>query len=219
MIMTDFYTAATERENRIIQDTRQQLENYRVEVKHSDGVYRHLECYNPERRWDCGFQVHTAPYTVTITGDWSYAYALRHMPDMLTEFLNTDEPQLGYWAEKVRNRAELKTVEYEFMLRYLFDWLEEQADEIMDAKTLERCKRELEKWIDTDEFFTVEYLNGWSFSYREKDTGCLVTGEPFYAFDYEDAEWDIWTAEWIRVCEMLRWTACKVTEIEATHGR
>lgn len=212
--MTDFYTACHERENQIIQRIRKQLEDYQIEVKHHDGVYRHLECYNPEEGWNRSFHVYTAPYIVTILGDWCNAYTLKREPDMLTEFLNRSEPNVGYWAEKVQNRTELKTTDYKFVLRRLYDWLDEWADGYMNAETLDECKRELEQWIDVDDPDLVRHLNDWEFCYRDKE-GYIVEAEPFRTFDYEDADWDVWTDEWIRVCELLRWTACKVTAMEA----
>jgi hypothetical protein len=213
--MTDFYTAFHERTNLIIQDTRKQLENYKIEVKYRDGVYRHLECRNPANEWECSFEIHTAPYVVTILGDWCKAYTLKREQDMLTEFLNTDEPNIGYWAERVQNRTSLEATEYEFVKLCLFDWLDEWTEDYMNAETLNECKRELEKWIDIDDPDIVRHLRDWEFCYRDKE-GYIVETEPFRTFDYEDAFWDVWTEEWIRVCELLRWTACKVAAMEAT---
>lgn len=214
--MTDFYTAVRDRENEIIQRIRKQLEDYQIEVKHHDGVYRHLECYDPERGWDRSFHVYTAPWTVTILGDWCCAYTLKREPDMLTEFLNRSKPNVRYWAEKVQNRTNLKTTEYEFVLQYLFDWLDEWTDEDMDAETLDRCKYELGEWVDIEDPLLIEHLGNWLFMYQDAETGHLVKAEPFHSFEWEDAAWDVWTEEWIRVCELLRWTACKVKGMEAT---
>lgn len=217
--MTDFYTACKERENQIIQETRQQLEDYQVEVKHRDGVYRHLECRNPAKGWECSFEIHTAPYVVTILGDWCKAYTLKAERDMLTEFLNDDEPNINYWAEKVQNRTRLETTEYKFVKLRLFDYLDAWAEDYIDTETLGACKYDLEQWIDTDDPLLIENLKNWRFCFHDKETGQLRKLEPFYAFGFEDAFWDVWTEEWIRVCELLRWTACKVTEMEATRGR
>lgn len=215
--MTDYYTATRNRENGIIQETRKQLENYQIEVKNRDGVYRHLVCYDPRKGRECSFEVHSSPWTVTILGDWCKAYTLKcEQPDMFTGFLNDDEPNVNYWAEKVKNRTNLETTEYEFVLRRLFDYLDDRAEDDMDAKTLDRCKYELAEWIDIDDPFIIEHLSNWKFCYTDVATGHLVNSEPFYSFTFEDAFWDVWTEEWIRVCELLRWTACKVTEMEAT---
>ena len=214
--MTNFYTACKERENRIIQRIRKQLEDYQIEVKHHDGVYRHLECRNPAKGLECSFEVHSAPGIVTILGDWCKAYTLKREQDMLTEFLNTDEPNINYWAEKVQNRTRLETTEYEFVLRRLFDYLDEWADEDMDTKTLDRCKYELGEWVDIEDPLLIEHLGNWRFMYQDAETGYLVKAEPFYSFGFEDAFWDVWTEEWIRVCELLRWTACKVAAMEST---
>lgn len=213
--MTDFYTAARDRENEIIHGVRQKLARYMIDVKHRDGVYRHLECYNPLKGRECSFQVYTAPWMVTIQGDWCKAYTLKQEPDMLTNFLNTKEPNVWYWAEKVQNSANLETTEYEFVLRCLFDYLDEWADEDMDTKTLDRCKYELGEWVDIEDPLLIEHLGNWRFMYQDAETGHLVKAEPFYSFGFEDAFWDVWTEEWIRVCELLRWTACKVTAMEA----
>lgn len=213
--MTDFYTACHERENRIIQDTRQKLARYMIDVKHRDGGYRHLECYNPLKGWECSFHVYTAPGIVTIMGDWCKAYTLMRQQDMLTEFLNTKEPNVWYWAEKVQNPANLKTVEFEFALRYLFDYLDNTEDDGMDKKTLDRCKNEIAQCLDIDNSNSgiIYQLNNWSFFYQHRDSGQLIETEPFGWLD--EIDWDIWTEEWIRVCELLRWTACKVTVMEA----
>lgn len=216
--MTDFYTACRERENEIIQDTRKQLENYQIEVKHRDGVYRHLECYDPERGGDCSFHVYTAPWIVTILGDWCEAYTLKREQDMFTEFLNTDEPNVGYWAEKVQNRINLETTKYEFVKLCVFDYLDNWAEDEFGAGVIDRCKYELEQLIDIYDPQLIDHLVGWRFCFQEAETGQLIKLAPFDAFCFEDATWDVWTEEWIRVCELLRWTACKVTEMEATHG-
>ena len=213
--MTDFYTAVRDRENEIIQRIRKQLEDYQIEVKHHDGVYRHLECYDPERGWDRSFHVYTAPWTVTILGDWCCAYTLKREPDMLTEFLNRSKPNVGYWAEKVQNQTRLKTVDYEFVKLCVFNYLDNWADGAIDAVTLDSCKYELAEWIDIDDPLLVEHLRDWEFCYQDEN-GNLVDAEPFCSLEYEDADWDVWTEEWIRVCELLRWTACKVTAMEAT---
>lgn len=214
--MTDYYTAARNRENEIIQETRKQLEDYQVEVKHRDGVYRHLECRNPAKGWERSFQVYTAPGIVTIMGDWCKAYTLTRQHDMLTEFLNTDEPNVGYWAEKVQNRAKLETTKYEFVKLCLFDFLDTWAEDEIDVETLDRCKYDLEQWIDVDDSLLIDHLRDWRFYHQDAQTGQFKKLEPFYSLEFEDADWDVWTDEWIRVCELLRWTACKVTAMEAT---
>lgn len=213
--MTDFYTACQNRENEIIQKVRKQLGDYRIETPHQDRVYRHLVCFNPEKGQECSFEVYTAPHIVTIQGDWCKAYTLKAERDMLTEFLNDDEPNIRYWAEKIQNRTKLETTEYEFVLRCLFDYLDEWADEDMDTKTLDRCKYELGEWVDIEDPQLIEHLGNWRFMYQDAATGHLVKAEPFYSFTFEDACWDVWTEEWIRVCELLRWTACKVRGMES----
>lgn len=213
--MADFYTATRDRENEIIQETREQLEDYQIEVKHHDGVYRHLECYSPGRGWDRSFHVYTAPWTVTILGDWCSAYTLRRMPDMLTGFLNMSEPNVGYWAEKVQNRTRLKTTKYEFVRLCLFDYLDEWAGEDIDAATLDKCKRDLGGWlVNVEDPSLLEQLNDWEFCYWDEPTEQYIEVRPFEDFLHEDANWDVWTEEWIRVCELLRWTACEVREME-----
>lgn len=213
--MTDFQTAYWERQEQIIQDTRKQLEKYQIEVKHRDGLYRHIYCHDPEKGQACSFEIHTAPGTVTILGDWCSEYTLKRVPDMLTDFLNTDEPKVGYWAEKVQNRTNLETTESEFVMLCLFDWLDNFADIGMNAETLNRCKDEVAEWIDIEDTYVVYQLNNWRFFYRDRE-GSLVETMPFRAFEDVDADWDVWTEEWIRVCELLRWTACKITTMEAT---
>ena len=214
--MTDFYTAVRERENLIIQSVRERLEKFQIEVKHRDGVYRHLECRDPKKGLECSFHVYTAPHIVTILGDWCKAYILKAERDMLTEFLNDDEPNINYWAEKVQNSASLETTRYEFVMRCLFDWLDDWADEDIDEATLDSCKYDLEQWIDIDHPLLIDHLSNWKFSYRDTETGRLMKVQPFYSFTFEDAFWDVWTDEWIRVCELFRWTACKVAAMEAT---
>ncbi len=215
--MTDFYTAARNRENEIIQDTRKQLENYQIKVIHWDGLYRNLECYDPEKGAEGCFAVYFAPWIVTIIGDWFSAYTLRWMPDIFARFRGKDEPKIGYWSIDVLNRTSLETTEPEFMLRWLFDYLEEWSEESeedgMDEETLNRCKHELEQYVNLDDPYIIWRLNEWTFSYKSLD-GQYLEVAPFDTLN--EAEWDIWTEEWIRVCELLRWTACKVTAMEAT---
>lgn len=214
--MTDFYTAATERENQIIQKVRQQLASYQIDVKHRDGVYRHLECYNPERGWDRSFHVYTAPWIVMISGDWCNAYALKREQDMLTEFLNTDEPNIGYWAEKVQNRTKLETFSPSIILSQLEDYLDEWAvDNDITGESVKSSKNFLRRHLDVDDPMFFDQLRDWGFRFVDIH-GEPIWMNPLYGFDFEDAFWDVWTEEWIRVCELLRWTACKVTEMEAT---
>lgn len=216
--MTDFYTAFHERTNQIIQETRKQLENYQIEVKHRDGVYRHLVCFNPEKGQECSFEVYTAPHIVTIQGDWCKAYTLKAERDMLTEFLNDDEPNVNYWAEKVQNRTDLKTFSPSIILSQLEDYLDEWAvDNDIAKESVKSSKNFLRRHLDVDDPVFFDQLRDWGFRFVD------IYGEPLwmnplYGFDFENADWNVWTGEWIRVCELLRWTACKVTEMEATRG-
>ena len=123
-----FREQKSERENEIIQETRDQLAGYRVEMKHKDEVYRHLVCRNPSKGYERSFQVHTAPGIVTITGRWCHAYTLAWEYDMLP-VLNTSEPLFEFCAGLLQTDTKIITVAprvlYPGLDRYLDNWAKE----------------------------------------------------------------------------------------------
>lgn len=198
------------REKQLIQEVREQLADYQVEVEHRDGVYRYLVCSNPAKGYERSFQVYTAPGIVTITGRWCHAYTLKGDYDMLP-ILNTYEPLFKYCAEVLQTDTKIITVAprvlYLGLDKYLDNWAEECC---IDPGFMERCKRQLRTDFDYFDRNLVEKLKGWHLWYT--DTTILV---PFANLPYDiTPEWEAWTAEWIRVCELLRWTACKAREME-----
>lgn len=91
---------------------RQRLDQYTMDILHDDGLYRHLRCYwdtDPYGANNCSFQVYTAPYTITILGDWMGAYTLCQDEDML-DFCNITGTEYAYWAVKLQNTGAHNTV-------------------------------------------------------------------------------------------------------------
>lgn len=198
------------REKQLIQEVQEQLADYQIEVKHRDGVYRYLVCSNPAKGYERCFQVHTAPGMVTIKGRWCHAYTLVWEYDMLS-ILNTYEPLFKFCAGLLQTDTKIITVAprvlYLGLDTYLDNWAEECC---IDPGFIERCKRQLRTDFDYFDQNLIEKLKGWHLWYT--DTTILV---PFANLPYNIApEWEAWTDEWIRVCELLRWTACKVRGME-----
>ncbi len=84
-----------------------------MKIRHDHEPYRHLHCYWPNDPIGspyCFFDIITAPGSVTIYGDWMHTFTLRRYgdEDMLLGFCNTEELNIGYWAEKLDMNKQAK---------------------------------------------------------------------------------------------------------------
>lgn len=205
-----FNELVCERESRIIRETREQLKKYEIKVLHKDGLYRHLYCFDPDRGHDCSFHVYTARGIVTVLGDWCDAWTLERMPDMLTQFLNQSAPNPFYWAEKVRNPNKyfaIRENEYEITRA----WVHEGLKEYLKGEKLQEAiiKADWDIPYDDNSYYVIDALERCTFWYEN----CEYQLQD-YLPEIWDCAWEVYTEEWLRVCEMLRWTAVKTLEME-----
>jgi len=76
------------------------FKNHSVTVMHDSGLYRHLRCRVGES-FCMGFDVVTWPGYLSISGDMG-CFVFTRVNDMFTFFRgHEDEPNLGYWHEKL----------------------------------------------------------------------------------------------------------------------
>lgn len=214
--MTTFREMFEQREHKIQQETRERLENYEIKVLHRDGVYRHLYCYWPDDPYggfNYSFHVHTSPGIITILGDWCKAWTLKRETDMLRDFLNT-APNPRYWAEKIQNPNARESV-WESDYDCTKQWVHEYLAERYEGETLAKVLSEVDWSIPYDEPAIRVYDALEQFTFWDE---C----EEYAPFeDVEDYPWEVYTSEWLRVCEMLSWVAGKTVEYEknSNYGR
>lgn len=195
---------------------RKRLANYTLKILHDEGLYRHLYCYwadDPYGAGNCSFHVYTAPYTITIMGDWMDAYTLYRDEDML-DFCNITGTEYTYWAEKLQNRAardSIRTIDehlfWEEATNHLKTYTgyspDEQAAIIEQAQDAiifdEVYAHPITQLLDTDFELPTTAENG--------DWNGYETIHADDIFDYEGSFGEHYTHEWIRTCEALRWAA------------
>lgn len=195
---------------------RERLNKYTLECLHDDGLYRHLHCYwkdDPYGANNCSFHVYTAPYMITIMGDWMDAYTLCRDKDML-DFCNITRSEYMYWAGKLQNRAaraSIRAIDEHLFWKELADYLKictdyspgEQAAIIEQAHDAiifdEAYAHPITQLMDTDFELPTTAENG--------DWNGYKTIPASDIFDCECSFGEYYSHEWIRTCEALRWTA------------
>jgi hypothetical protein len=77
------------------------VRDHKLEIRHDDGLYRHLHC-RPAGRSEYWFDVVTWPGSLTVRGDITDAYTFTRLPDMF-EFFRSRSGRINadYWAEKL----------------------------------------------------------------------------------------------------------------------
>ena len=194
-----------------INHIRERLNKYTLDILHDDGLYRHLHCYwrdDPYGANNCSFHVYTAPYVITITGDWMSAYTLSRNEDML-DFCNITGSEYVYWAEKLQNRAARDSIRaidehlfWEELANYLKTYTDYSPDE--QAELIEIIfdpvyAHPITQLMDTQFELPATAKNGDLNLYRTIDAYDIFDGEMLFGEHYSH--------EWIRTCEALRWTA------------
>lgn len=77
--------------------------HHQMKIKLDQGSHRHLVFRNPKCSFDW-FEIVTWPGSLVITGDMG-TYVFSRTEDMFRFFRGHEEPNLGYWAEKVQAGA------------------------------------------------------------------------------------------------------------------
>jgi hypothetical protein len=77
------------------------VRNHKLEIRHDDGLYRHLRCQKPKNS-EYWFDVVTWPGSLTVRGDITDAYTFTREPDMFGFFRSrSGRINADYWAEKL----------------------------------------------------------------------------------------------------------------------
>lgn len=199
-----------------INHIRERLNKYTLSIHHDDGLYRHLHCYwedDPYGANNCSFHVYTAPYTITIRGDWMDAYTLNRDEDML-DFCNITGTEYTYWAEKIQNRVardSLRAIDehrfWEELANYLKTYTDYSPDE--QAELIEQAH----DTITFDEVYPHPITQLMDTRFELSTTAENGDWNGYFCFpgsdifDGETSFGEHYTHEWIRTCEALRWTA------------
>lgn len=211
------------RERRIRDAVRDVLADFKAISLHAVGSYRHVYCNNPRQEFpsEGSFHVYTAPGIVTINGDACDAYTLYAAQDPLIEIFNTPNPNPYWWAEKLVNCCPLGVASLvedddpEITRAWVQDQLEDWCDSTFDDSAAQQAA------LSTLLFYAnsmVPYGDEPEEVYSALlDLKYEHDGETYQPFDSEFLSrypWRVFTDEWLRVCEMLAWTARQVYEQE-----
>ncbi len=83
------------------------VNDHELTVLHDDGLYRHIRCRSPKNSF-YWFDLITWPGYLAFVGDGT-AFTFARLPDMFEFFRGSawdGQPNLSYWAEKVRSDRE-----------------------------------------------------------------------------------------------------------------
>jgi hypothetical protein len=73
--------------------------NHQMEIRHDDGLYRHVVFKRPDDSCMM-FSLTTTPGRLMYAGDMG-CFVFERLPDMFEFFRGDREPNLGYWHEKL----------------------------------------------------------------------------------------------------------------------
>lgn len=190
-----------------IQNIKDRLAKYQLEILHEDGLYRHLYCSWPDDPYghgNCSFHVITAPNTVTIYGDWMNAYTLHREPDMLRDFCSVNHVDYQYWAEKLdmaNKHNTIESVSEELFVQEVSEWLDESG---YDAETRIHYLQQIQDAIQFDPAYAHPMAQLLDIKFWETDYSDTNATD---IFDYEDTFGEHYTHEWVRTCLALQWAA------------
>lgn len=136
----------------------QHVENHKINIKHDDGVYRHIVMSDgsSNRR----YEITTFPQHLCYTGDMG-SFVFRRVEDMFTFFRGDINSEYainpGYWHEKVEAEdRDGGSVEYspqafrDVIMGYLSD-----ASEVLDAEQIQTIWQEIKcdvnPWLEDHE--------------------------------------------------------------------
>lgn len=166
-----------------------------MDVRHDDGLYRHLVFKNPQQGSRDWFEITTTPGTLTIRGDWGTFGPFARTDDMFEFFRDGTGPNPMYWAEKLPTEHRSLASEYhEQVAREVIDsiWDEhrdeytpEQADEIV---------AEIESAFNSD--YSEDFL-------REELDAIDLHGFSFR--DLWECDFTDYTVQFLWCCHAIKW--------------
>ena len=173
-----------------------------VEIRHNDGIYRHLYAHNPES-FCAWFEIITVPGLLIFNGDHG-CYAFSRTNDMF-EFFRNCHPNPEYWYEKIldgRDRVlkfsasevvkHLKDPFLDFYKENSSIWSEEEKDEYFE---------EFAEEILSKGFFEETYKD---LDYIELESG--------FVFDPTEIDPRIFTDQFLFACCAIPWAISKYDE-------
>jgi hypothetical protein len=177
--------------------------NHVMEIKHDDGLYRHLRFMQPDSSlyW---FELVTWPGKLAITGDLD-GYMFSRTEDMF-DFFRQSSWKGGinptYWEEKVVAGSD-------GLMTYDEDLLKQQvADDLKDAE--EHYPGVTEAWSEKVTGFFAEYFTSTEHDARNalNDFEYLPEGETGEPFRFQDTwEWQLKDYDWsfLWACHAIVW--------------
>ncbi|GGK62034.1 hypothetical protein Sme01_03970 [Sphaerisporangium melleum] len=160
-------------------------------IRHDDGLYRHLQFSNPDRRWAYWFQIITVPNALIFRGDGE-SFVFSRLEDMFAFFRGPiGHINPTYWAEKL-------TSDRDSVMKYSQDLFNQHvADDLKQAEA--DWPGVTAAWEKKVSGFFAEYNTEYEHDARAalNDFQYLpegATGEPFR---FQDAwEWQLKEYHW-----------------------
>lgn len=183
--------------------------NHTMEVRHNDGLYRHLRFRDPRRNHGAyWFDLITWPGNLVFRGDGE-AYAFARTTDMFEFFAHElygdgsvhINPQ--YWAEKLTSSDQSQKYDMDTFREELNKQAQYLIDDgtIIDKDQVERFRREVETLLEDEDYSTMDaairMLEEFSFFNEESHAYSYKHSSEAICFD------DSW--EWVRSCQVYEW--------------
>lgn len=183
-----------------------------LEIRHDDGLYRHLRCQRPKNS-EYWFDIVTWPGSLTVRGDITDAYTFTRLPDMF-EFFRSRSGRINpcYWAEKLdAGRRSAKQFSEEVFARNVWDAVREEVRDYLG----------LAKAVRAEFFDDYACIGDSSQAHAALEQFEYVPPlrlgfqEPFR---FDNAwEWDLtdWDAGFLRACHAIVWAIRQYDQAKA----
>lgn len=175
----------------------QTVAKHKMQIRHNDGLYRHLTFCKPEQSWNYYFNIVTWPGYLSITGDME-SFTFARTADMF-EFFRGNNINPQYWSEKLVATS-THGGERKFSLAFFQRAI---RDDFKGWKFASPAKRK-EAWNHIlDDIYNPEENDG-NHAVREvMDYKCPVSGHHFV--DFWDRTFEDYTYHFIWACRAIRW--------------
>lgn len=173
-----------------------------IELKFSNGLYRHWRCGRPDGSFTHSFNVVTWPGWMAVTGDMG-SLMLSRIDDMV-QFVRGHIESIDYFAEKVTQEIPVK----EFSPKKMIHVIQEKIDEIMEHSSDD--DNDDQKGEDKEMIDRLEALQ------RRLDDGdiseCEASGEWMDITGDTDPSFRDFTSNFLWVREALIWFVANLKE-------
>ncbi|EMY33561.1 hypothetical protein D477_014206 [Arthrobacter crystallopoietes BAB-32] len=172
--------------------------DHRMEIRHDDGLYRHIVFAKEKNSWHCRFELITSPWQLTIRGDMG-CFVFSRQEDMIG-FFNQCYVNAHYWAEKVVARDQYADIiehdEEKFTRFVLEDFRERRFDY--------EPKVAAEIWADIRSKILDDFED------RSTRDACLYLLDQFscHGFEYDDVhdrDFTDYSAQYLWCCHAILW--------------